>query len=164
MSSDETPQNAPNPLPSSSSSKRSMLSFAIPALGIFLSAPLLSNIDNAFVGRTTSGASGLAALSPATVGTDQMLYLFSFLSRATTGLVSRAYNGDEKNVDAAREAASAPLTLALLCGTLLTLFYAVGTPALLSALRVDEALRPAAGRYIYWRGAVAPLALAQSVS
>lgn len=65
-------------------SKREMLSFALPALGIFLSAPLLSNIDNAFVGRTV-GTAGLAALSPATICTDQMLYLFSFLSRATTG-------------------------------------------------------------------------------
>lgn len=44
-------------------SKRQMLGFAIPALGIFLCNPLLSNIDNAFVGRM-SGTSGLAALSP----------------------------------------------------------------------------------------------------
>ena len=43
---------------SSSSSKREMLKFAIPALGIYLTNPLLSNIDNAFVGRTV-GAVGL---------------------------------------------------------------------------------------------------------
>ena len=42
----------------SSSSKREMLKFAIPALGIYLTNPLLSNIDNAFVGRTV-GAVGL---------------------------------------------------------------------------------------------------------
>ena len=72
------------------SSKREMLKFAIPALGIYLSNPLLSNIDNAFVGRTV-GAVGLAALSPATLCIDQALYMFSFLSRASTGLTSRAY-------------------------------------------------------------------------
>lgn len=101
------------------SSKRKMLVFAIPALGIYLANPLLSNIDNAFVGRTV-GTAGLAALSPATICTDQMLYLFSFISRATTGLVSRAYasktaDDDESingantvgNVAAARDVASA---------------------------------------------------------
>lgn len=69
-------------------SKREMLGFALPALGIYLSNPLLSNIDNAFVGKTV-GTAGLAALSPATVAVDQMLYLFSFLSRATTVSYSR---------------------------------------------------------------------------
>ena len=85
-------------------SKREMLSFAIPALGIYLTNPLMSNIDNAFVGRTV-GTLGLAALSPATVCTDQMLYLFSFLARATTGIVARVH--DKSNTQAAREAASA---------------------------------------------------------
>lgn len=90
---------------SSSMSKRNMLGFALPALGIYLSNPLLSNIDNAFVGRTV-GTQGLAALSPATICTDQMLYLFSFLGRATTGMVARAHtwNGD---TTPARKAAAA---------------------------------------------------------
>jgi hypothetical protein len=104
---------------SSSSSKREMLAFAIPALGIYLCNPLLSNIDNAFVGQTM-GTIGLAALSPATICIDQMLYLFNFLGRATTGMVSRAYgtttasNGNDTsalhsvgNTMAARDAASA---------------------------------------------------------
>jgi hypothetical protein len=101
-----------------SSSKRSMLAFALPALGIYLANPLLSNIDNAFVGKT-SGTTGLAALSPGTTCSDQLLYFFSFLARATTGIVSRAYssptNGVETlsstnnqgNSEAAREAGSA---------------------------------------------------------
>ena len=78
----------------SSSSKREMLSFAIPALGIYLCNPLLSNMDNAFVGQTM-GTVGLAALSPATICIDQMLYLFNFLGRATTGIVTRAYYNDD---------------------------------------------------------------------
>ena len=151
---------------SSSSSKREMLKFAIPALGIFLANPLLSNIDNAFVGKTV-GTNGLAALSPATICTDQMLYLFSFLGRATTGLVSRARglktDPEDKN-KAAAEAGSAPLTVALLCGFLLSVFYALFTPKMLSALNVTPTLRGSAASYIYWRGAIAWAALAQSVS
>lgn len=149
-----------------SSSKREMLKFAVPALGIFLANPLLSNIDNAFVGKTV-GTKGLAALSPATICTDQMIYLFSFLSRATTGLVSRARgletDPDEKDAAAAR-ASSAPLTVALMTGVLLSIFYAFCTPNMLSVLNVTPALRGPAASYIYWRGAIAWAALAQSVS
>ena len=93
-------------------SKKEMLRFALPALGIYLANPLLSNIDNAFVGQTV-GTAGLAALSPATLCTDQMLYLFSFLSRATTSIGSRAYalrddaGSTGGDVAAARQAASA---------------------------------------------------------
>ncbi len=150
--------------PKVKASKREMLGFAVPALGIYLSNPLLSNIDNAFVGRTV-GTSGLAALSPATVCTDQILYLFSFLSRATTGLVARAYAADEKgDTAAARQAGSAPLTVSLACGFLLSIAYAVFTPIMLAALNVDPVLRAPAASYIYWRGAISWAALAQSVS
>ncbi len=145
--------------------KREMLKFAIPALGIFLANPLLSNIDNAFVGKTV-GTTGLAALSPATICTDQMLYLFSFLSRATTGIVSRAYSSkstEEENLEAAREAASTPLTFAIFSGVLLSIFYALCTPKLLAVLNVDPILRPASASYVYWRGSISWAALVQSV-
>jgi Na+-driven multidrug efflux pump len=147
-------------------SKRQMLAFAVPALGIFLANPLLSNIDNSFVGKTM-GTQGLAALSPGTLCTDQMLYLFSFLSRATTGLVSRAYGSktdmNDKN-EAAAAAGSAPLTVALISGFAISIFYAFCTPRLLSILNVTPSLRGPAASYIYWRGAIAWAALAQSVS
>lgn len=147
-------------------SKREMLGFAVPALGIYLANPLLSNIDNSFVGKTV-GTQGLAALSPATICTDQMLYLFSFLSRATTGLVSRAYGSKSEPADkkeAAAAAASAPLTVALISGALLSVFYAFFTHRLLGLLNVTPSLRNSAASYIYWRGAIAWAALAQSVS
>mmetsp|Transcript_36524 Transcript_36524/g.53576 ORF Transcript_36524/g.53576 Transcript_36524/m.53576 type:complete len:548 (+) Transcript_36524:90-1733(+) len=147
-------------------SKREMLNFAIPALGIFLTNPMLSNIDNMFVGRTT-GTFGLAALSPATICTDQMLYLFSFLSRATTGIVSRAYATGENGEDqtsAARDATSAPLTVSIFCGIFLSMVYALFTPRMLSMLNVNPSLRPSATSYIYIRGAIASAALAQSVA
>ena len=147
-------------------SKRKMLSFAIPALGIFLCNPLLSNIDNAFVGKTV-GTQGLAALSPATICTDQMIYLFSFLGRATTGLVSRSYNFDDEtgtgDTKAAREAAASPLSVALIAGALVTMLYAFYTPQMLSALNVAPSLRRPAANYIYWRGAIVWAALAQNV-
>lgn len=147
-------------------SKREMLKFALPALGIYLANPLLSNIDNSFVGKTV-GTQGLAALSPATICTDQMIYLFSFLSRATTGLVSRAYGSavdPSEKKEAAAEAGSAPLTAALICGVGLSVFYAFFTPSLLALLNVTPALRGSAASYIYWRGAIAWAALAQGVS
>lgn len=142
-----------------------MIKFALPALGIFLSAPLLSNIDNAFVGKTV-GTAGLAALSPATICTDQLLYLFSFLSRATTGIVSRAYSseGDEDSkIERAKNAGSTPLTFGLFSGAILSIMYALFTPKLLGILRVDMSLRPSAAAYVYWRGAITWAALAQSV-
>jgi Na+-driven multidrug efflux pump len=55
------------------------------------------------------------------------------------------------------------LTVSLICGACLSLFYALVTPYMLVALRVNPALRPAASSYIYWRGAIAWAALAQSV-
>ena len=148
------------------SSKRAMLGFAVPALGIYLANPLLSNIDNAFVGRTV-GTQGLAALSPATICTDQMIYLFSFLSRATTGLVSRAYGAPDKPLSERKQdackAGSTPLTVSLVCGFALSIFYAFFTPKLLSALDVTPALRGSAASYIYWRGTITWAALAQGV-
>ncbi|GKY92589.1 hypothetical protein MPSEU_000229000 [Mayamaea pseudoterrestris] len=149
-------------------SKRSMMKFAVPALGIFLASPLLSNIDNAFVGRTV-GSAGLAALSPGTICTDTLLYLFSFLSRATTGIVSRAFAAEDEettegNIDAAREAASAPLSVALISGVILSCLYAYFTPNLLEIFNVDLALRKDAASYIYWRGAFTWAALFQSIA
>lgn len=142
-----------------------MLKFAIPTLGIVLSAPLLSNIDNVFIGQVV-GSQGLAALSPATICTDQLLYLFSFLSRATTGIVSRAYSGtlnEELKLEKARAAGSTPLTFGLASGVLISVLYALFTPKLLGFLGVDASLRASAASYIYWRGAITWAALAQSV-
>jgi len=56
----------------------------------------------------------------------------------------------------------AALTISLICGACLSLFYTFFTPSMLAALQVDAALRPAASSYIYWRGAIAWAALAQS--
>lgn len=148
--------------PSEVASKREMLKFYGPALGIFMSAPLLSNIDNAIVGRV-AGVKALASLSPGTVLSDQVLFLFSFLGRATTGLVARA-NAAE-GIDGARRELRRPLAAALAIGLAgLVPMYLLATPALLRALHVDPELQPAAAAYARIRGAAAPLALCQSVA
>lgn len=55
------------------------------------------------------------------------------------------------------------LTVSLICGFCITIFYALFTPNMLATLNVSPTLRPAASSYIYWRGAIAWAALAQSV-
>jgi len=144
-----------------------MLKFAIPALGIYLTNPLLSNIDNAFVGRTV-GAAGLAALSPATLCIDQVLYLFSFLSRAATALAARGYNNVNNKSEAEakqrmKDAASPALSIAIFCGILLSGMYVTSTPFILKALNVDPLLHTSASSYIHWRGVASWAAMAQSV-
>ena len=151
----------------SNASKREMLKFAIPALGIYLTNPLLSNIDNAFVGRTV-GALGLAALSPATLCIDQALYLFSFLSRATTGLASRAYsstiNTSEKEAKSRmKDAASPAFSVSIFCGILLSLFYTFNASNILQILNVDSMLYTSATSYIHYRGIVSWAAMSQAV-
>ena len=122
----------------------------------------MSNIDNAIVGRA-AGVRALAALSPGTVLADQVLFLFSFLARATTGLVSRAYAAEGSR--GARRELRRPLALAFAigCGVLAPM-YALGTHRLLEALRVAPDLRPDAAAYATIRGLAAPLALCQSVA
>jgi hypothetical protein len=57
-----------------------MACFAIPALGIYLANPLLSNIDNDG-GQYRNPRAGKPVPSPALSScTDQLLYLFSFLA------------------------------------------------------------------------------------
>ncbi|KAL3790228.1 hypothetical protein ACHAW5_004338 [Stephanodiscus triporus] len=156
------------------SSKREMLKFAIPALGIYLSNPLLSNIDNAFVGRTV-GAAGLAALSPATLCIDQALYLFSFLSRAATGLASRSYYNssssslssegaaEEEARERMKDAASPAFSVSFIFGVIMSVFYASSAPRMLNVLNVDPLLHTSAISYIRWRGVISWATMAQSV-
>lgn len=142
------------------SSKLDLLKFALPALGISLAGPILSNIDNAFVGRL-AGASALASLSPGTVVADNILYLLVFLPRATVGLVSRAFATGGTN--AARGELERVLSVALPIGLLLTLFYQTCTPWALRAMGVAPELLADAGAYARVRGLVTWAALAQNI-
>ena len=71
----------------------SLLKFALPALALWLSSPLLSLVDTSVIGLSATvgrGASQLAALGPATTFCDGSVYLFAFLNVATTNLYASA--------------------------------------------------------------------------
>lgn len=65
-----------------------MLKFALPTLGIYLSGPLLSLIDTAFVGKFAKSSAELAALGPATAICDQLTATCLFLAVATTNILA----------------------------------------------------------------------------
>ena len=137
-----------------------MLRFAIPALGISMAGPLMSNIDNAFVGRL-SGTTALAAMNPGCVLADYILYLFVFLPRATVGLIARARPRGE---EAVREELGRALSAALCVGVCLTAMYVFASPLLLRAMGVAPELIPEAASYARIRGIVAWAALSQQVA
>jgi len=76
-----------------------ILRFSLPALGIYLSSPLLSLIDTAFVGNFAKSSLELAALGPATAICDQTTSICLFLAVATTNILASALaKGDSKEV------------------------------------------------------------------
>lgn len=142
------------------SSKTEMLRFAVPALGIYLANPIMSNIDNSFVGHF-AGTTALAALSPGGVLADNLFFLFnSILSAATTGLVARAW---PKGVQNARQELTRTFTFALAVGIPLTLFYVFCSDWALGHMGVAPDVRDMAASYARIRGAVSWAALAQGV-
>jgi Na+-driven multidrug efflux pump len=91
-------KNPPPPLPTLADYRK----FALPCLGLWVSQPLLSLVDTAFVGLSgtvSQSASNLAALGPATTFFDGATYLFAFLNVATTNLYSsaRAQRGEQSD-------------------------------------------------------------------
>jgi len=97
---------------------------------------MMSNVDNAFVGRY-SGTAALAALAPGGVLSNNLLFLFAaILNSATTGLVSRAWKGGEGNDPQGRAAAalSRTMSIAWVVGFGLTAFYALLTPWAIAAM------------------------------
>lgn len=141
-------------------STREMLRFAVPALGISLANPLMSNIDNAFVGQIY-GTQALAAMSPGTILSEYVLYLFIFMPRATIGLVARA---QAKGTEVAKRELGRALSAALGFGAAITVTMLVATPSLLQWIGVAPALQPAAASYARIRGLVAWASLTQSVA
>lgn len=142
------------------SSKTQMLRFALPALGIYLANPIMSNIDNSFVGHF-AGTTALAALSPGGVLADNLFFLFnSVLSAATTGLVARAWPKGVKN---AREELTRTFTFALAVGVPLTMFYFFCSNWALGLMGVAPDVREMAASYARIRGLVAWASLAQGV-
>eukprot|EP00439_Symbiodinium_sp_Y106_P046952 s442_g6.t1 len=142
------------------SSKTEMLRFALPALGIYLANPIMSNIDNSFVGHF-GGTTALAALSPGGVLADNLFFLFnSVLSAATTGLVARAWPKGAAN---AREELIRTFSFALACGVPLSLFYWFCSNWVLGLMGVPQNLHAMAASYARIRGLVSWASLGQGV-
>ncbi|WMV51466.1 hypothetical protein MTR67_044851 [Solanum verrucosum] len=72
-----------------------IIKFSGPAVGLWLSGPLMSLIDTAVVGQGSSIE--LAALGPGTVFCDNTSYIFMFLSIATSNLVATSLARQDKD-------------------------------------------------------------------
>ena len=68
---------------------RECLAFTIPALGIYAGPTIMSLIDAAFIGQSSTVE--LAALGPATTISDSVPFLLLFLSIAATNLVAKSH-------------------------------------------------------------------------
>ncbi len=93
--------------------------FAIPCLGLWVSGPLLSLVDTAFVGLSSAGsesAKQLAALGPATTFFDGATYLFAFLNVATTNLYGSARAQAGEDSERAESVVRSAAKVALNCG------------------------------------------------
>lgn len=141
---------------------RELLAFAVPSMAIWLASPLLSLVDVAVVGQ--SSTLELAALAPATGVSDSSAYAFTFLGVATTSLIARARaRGD---TPAAQAALSDALTIAAACGVALCTFLLLLAPALLTAysgVASAEIVGPAVG-YTRVRALGMPFALLGTVA
>ncbi|CAM6102946.1 unnamed protein product [Calypogeia fissa] len=145
---------------------REIFVFAGPALGIWLSGPLMSIIDTAVIGNSSSLE--LAALGPGTVFCDQTSYVFMFLSIATSNLIATALA--HKDESEAAEHLSRLLFVSLACGVgMLALTEVFATPLLQAFVGVSNySLIPAARLYVQIRALAWPVVLmgmvAQSAS
>ena len=142
-----------------------LLRFAGPALALFLCAPFMSLVDTIFVGKLSPNPLELAALNPAVTLTDNCIFLFAFLPKATTGLVARAlvrgHSGSGDSRAGAREVVACALKVALVSGLSLASLLGHFAVPLLGALGVSPSLRSAATDYIQIRALSIPAALMQ---
>ncbi|MCO5550152.1 hypothetical protein L7F22_003634 [Adiantum nelumboides] len=131
--------------------------FAGPALGIWLSGPIMSMIDTAVVGN--SSLLELAALGPGTVFCDQVGYLFMFLSVATSNLVATSM-AKQDELEAANHL-SRLLFVGLVCGISMLILTGAFSSILLKAFvgAKNESLLPAACSYVQIRGLAWPAVL-----
>ncbi|GAB2291764.1 Protein DETOXIFICATION 46, chloroplastic [Dionaea muscipula] len=143
-----------------------IVKFSGPATGLWICGPLMSLIDTAVIGQSSS--TELAALGPGTVLCDNMSYVFMFLSIATSNLVATSLaQKDEKGV---QHQISILLFVGLSCGLLMFLFTRFLGPWALTAFTgpKNAHLVPAANTYVQIRGFAWPAVLigwvAQSAS
>lgn len=96
--SEEIPENSRDELSENDSLWIQMMEiakFSGPAVGLWVCGPLMSLIDTAVIGQSSSIE--LAALGPGTVFCDNASYVFMFLSIATSNLVATSLARQDKN-------------------------------------------------------------------
>ena len=104
---------------------RECMRFAVPALGIYLCPPLMSLIDAAFIGRSSSLE--LAALGPASSISDSAPLPLLFLSIAATNLIAKSV-ASKDNATSARVSRTA-LGMGSICGLVLaTVLFTLAEP------------------------------------
>jgi putative MATE family efflux protein len=153
----ETTKN-PSPAPT----LRECLSFALPALGIYACPPLMSLIDAAFIGRSSSVE--LAALGPASSISDSAPLPLLFLSIAATNLIAKSFSrNDERNLTRVSRTA---LGLGSAGGVILAaLLYRFAFP--ISHLYCGEsavALAPLCTKYVAIRALALPAVVVTTVA
>lgn len=122
-------------MPLTSPGLRKIISFAIPAMGIWLCNPILSMIDTSAVGLL-AGTAHQAALSPAVAVVDYSALLLAFLYTGTTNLIAASMQKDKDDLTKPSTAATliTSLQLSLYIGTLYALALLLSSRALLSMI------------------------------
>jgi len=164
------PETAPEP-----PGLRSILRFAIPAIGVWLCSPILSLIDTSSVGLL-SGTAQQAALNPAVAVTDYGCLLVAFMYTATTNLIATAQEKEKSRPPSDKPLTTktliASLQLSGLVGTALGSALILFARPLLRSLIGNDSLDPevfgAAMKYVRIRSLGMPAAVvigsAQSAS
>ncbi|CAI9275646.1 unnamed protein product [Lactuca saligna] len=143
-----------------------ILKFSGPAAGLWLCGPLMSLIDTAVIGQSSSVE--LAALGPGTVLCDYMSYGFMFLSVATSNMVATSLAKQDKSE--VQHQISTLLFVGLTCGIMMLFFTRFRGEWALSAFSgaKNAHMLSAANTYVQIRGLAWPAVLvgwvAQSAS
>ena len=138
------------------------LKFVIPALGIYISGPLMTLIDAGFVGRSSS--LGLAALGPGGSISDSSQQILLFLSIGATNLVASSYaTNDEKQI---RRTAVTMVLLGTVISSIvaLSVFHRAIPLSALYATNKGAAIVPIAAEYIRIRAIGMPAGVVQAIS
>lgn len=132
-----------------------ILSLAVPSLGVLAATPLYMLVDTAVVGRL--GTVDLAALGAATTIMGQVTTQLTFLSYGTTARSGRYYGAGKYNL-AVREGLNATW-LGALVGCVLAVLVWVGAPTLALWLSGQSDVAAEAARWLRVAGIGVPMVL-----
>ena len=145
---------------------RECLAFALPALGIYICSPLMSLIDAAFIGRTSSVE--LAALGPASSISDSAPLPLLFLSIAATNLIAQATAKDD--MAAAARVSRTALGVGSICGLVLAaaLYFGASPLSILycggAQAPTAQLLGPACTTYVSIRALALPAVVVTTIA